>query len=209
MDLFVYVVTHDEGFAPNPFHGYCTLATCKPRIRQGAEIGDWVVGLGSTQNGQAGKLIYAMNVEEAMSFDDYWNDPRFQKKKPKQTSSQESQCGDNIYRSDPQSGEWIQAHSYHSMGNGCADRDHVKRDTNPPRALISRRFVYYGKGAIDIPNHILFHDKPDRFIGIRGHRRNFPATLENSIVEWLEDLVQSPGIHDTPTHWDTNNKPSC
>lgn len=53
MRLYVYVVTHDTGFAPNPFHGYCTLATCKPHIRGRAEAGDWVIGLGSTQNGQA------------------------------------------------------------------------------------------------------------------------------------------------------------
>ena len=42
-----YVVRYDSGFAPNPFYGYCTLATCKPSIRKGADIGDWVVGSGS------------------------------------------------------------------------------------------------------------------------------------------------------------------
>ena len=209
MRLYVYVVTHDTGFAPNPFHGYCTLATCKPHIRGRAEAGDWVIGLGSTQNGQAGKLVYAMRVEEAMSFDDYWNEPRFREKRPKRTGRQEWQCGDNIYRSDAETGEWIQAPRYHSMGNGCADIDHIKRDTNPPRALISEQFVYFGKSAIDIPNHILFYDKPDRFIGIRGHRCNFPPTLEDSMAEWLQDLTQSPSIYDTPTHWHSSSKPSC
>ena len=33
MRIYAYVVTHDNGFAPNPFHGFCTLATCKaPRF---------------------------------------------------------------------------------------------------------------------------------------------------------------------------------
>ena len=41
--LFSYVVRSDGGFAPNPFFGYCTLATCKPRIRKGALVGDWIV----------------------------------------------------------------------------------------------------------------------------------------------------------------------
>nr|WP_269667332.1 hypothetical protein [Polaromonas naphthalenivorans] len=27
-------MTHDSGFAPNPFHGTLTLATCKPGIRR-------------------------------------------------------------------------------------------------------------------------------------------------------------------------------
>jgi hypothetical protein len=38
--IFVYVVKHDGGFAPNPFHGFCTLACCKPKIRKGAKEGD-------------------------------------------------------------------------------------------------------------------------------------------------------------------------
>ncbi|WP_198140678.1 Nmad2 family putative nucleotide modification protein [Polaromonas naphthalenivorans] len=29
-----YLMTHDSGFAPNPFHGTLTLATCKPGIRR-------------------------------------------------------------------------------------------------------------------------------------------------------------------------------
>lgn len=34
MRLFAYKMTHDTGFAPNPFWGYLTLATCKPKIRE-------------------------------------------------------------------------------------------------------------------------------------------------------------------------------
>ena len=44
--LYIYVVDRDFGFAPNPFHGYCTLATCKPKIRNGASIGNWIMGIG-------------------------------------------------------------------------------------------------------------------------------------------------------------------
>ncbi len=127
MDLFVYVATHDTGFAPNPFHGYCTLATCKPRIRQRAQVGDWVVGLGSKRNLQEGKLIYAMQVQEKMSFDEYWGDPRFTKKKPKRTGRQESECGDNIYHTNTKTGEWIQKRGYHSLANGCPDLKKPKK----------------------------------------------------------------------------------
>src|SRR5882762_6472831 len=45
--LYSYVVARDFGFAPNPFYGFCTLATCKPRIRAHACVGDWVLGTGS------------------------------------------------------------------------------------------------------------------------------------------------------------------
>lgn len=33
--VYEYVMTSDSGFAPNPFHGACTLACCKPKIRKG------------------------------------------------------------------------------------------------------------------------------------------------------------------------------
>ncbi|WP_225761747.1 hypothetical protein [Acinetobacter sp. Marseille-P8610] len=34
MKIFSYVVSRDFGFAPNPFFNFCTLATCKPKIRK-------------------------------------------------------------------------------------------------------------------------------------------------------------------------------
>lgn len=70
--------------------------------------------------------------------------------------------------------------------------------------------MYYGKNAIDIPSHILFYDKPDRFKAIRGHWCNFPAALEKAMVEWLEDLTLSPGkVHGTPTNWKPTSSSSC
>ena len=51
MKLYSYIVAHDGGFAPNPFWGYCTLANCKPKIRQTAKVGDWIVGLSSKPKG--------------------------------------------------------------------------------------------------------------------------------------------------------------
>jgi hypothetical protein len=47
MRLFAYKMTHDTGFAPNPFHGACTLATCKPQIRLHKRVGDWIAGFTS------------------------------------------------------------------------------------------------------------------------------------------------------------------
>lgn len=34
--VICYVIPFDSGFAPNPFHGICTLATCKPKVRLSA-----------------------------------------------------------------------------------------------------------------------------------------------------------------------------
>ena len=71
-------MVRDYGFAPNPFHGYCTLATCKPQIRRTAQLGDYVVGIGSVAQGRGGHLVYCMQVEETLTFEDYWADNRFE-----------------------------------------------------------------------------------------------------------------------------------
>lgn len=76
MRLCSYVVKNDKGLAPNPFWGYCTLALCTPNhMGIKAEKGDWLVGNSSVAKGN--KLIFAMQVEEILSFDQYYNDPRF------------------------------------------------------------------------------------------------------------------------------------
>ena len=69
MNCFRYKIEHDWGFAPNPFHGTLSLATCKADIRgcKNLEIGDWVVGFGSKSMDNLGKLIFAMKVEEILT----------------------------------------------------------------------------------------------------------------------------------------------
>ena len=65
--IYSYVVRYDSGFAPNPFYGFCTLATCKPDIRRAANVGDWIVGSGSNDRSirRGGHLVYAMQVPPA------------------------------------------------------------------------------------------------------------------------------------------------
>ncbi len=75
MKLYSYIVTHDTGFSPNPFWGYCTLADCKPAIRRTAEVGDWIVGLSPKPTGN--RMVFAMQVDEILSYADYYHDERF------------------------------------------------------------------------------------------------------------------------------------
>jgi hypothetical protein len=72
--LFTYTIPIDDGAAPNPFGGMCSLAICKPGIRSTARKGDWIAGLGSrnAHSGDlSGRLVYAMHVEEVMSLEEY------------------------------------------------------------------------------------------------------------------------------------------
>src|SRR5690349_15972934 len=72
--LFTYTIRIDDGAAPNPFRGMCSLAICKPDIRRAAHKGDWVAGLGSKNapgGDLSGRLVYAMRVEEVVSLEEY------------------------------------------------------------------------------------------------------------------------------------------
>lgn len=82
MKYISYVIARDYGFAPNPFHGVCTLATCKPVIRNAAEVGDWVFGSGAVSLGRRGYLILAMRVTDKLTYDDYFQSSQYQCKKP-------------------------------------------------------------------------------------------------------------------------------
>ncbi|MCY4136405.1 MAG: hypothetical protein OXG30_16060 [bacterium] len=195
------MVRHDIGFAPNPFYGYCTLATCKPKVRKAAKLDDWIAGVGSKQKNQDGKLVYAMQVEEAMCFDDYWNDFRFAQKRPFRPGSVKQRYGDNIYHHKSGGSGWIQEDGRHSLEDGSPNWSHVKKDTNPPRVLISRKFVYFGNQAIDLPEQFLTEENRRLFVGMRDFHRNFPSEVQDAFIEWVDELCEDGGIRGKPLDW--------
>ena len=64
MKVYSYIVAYHSGFSPNPFHGVCTLACCKPMIRRSARVGDLIVGLSR----RAERVVYAMTVGRVVDF---------------------------------------------------------------------------------------------------------------------------------------------
>lgn len=186
MRLFSYVVARDYGFAPNPFGGICTLATCKPDIRQRASVGDWVAGIASRGDRTTPSLVYVMRVDEALTFDDYWNDVRFQGKKPSRTGSVKQLFGDNIYHRDS-SGAWQQCDSHHSLASGAANPRNIENDTKSLGVLISRHFAYWGSSAPAVPQQFLDFDGQSILVN-RGYKVNFPVNLVGAFVAWFESL---------------------
>src|SRR5580658_5739122 len=140
MRLYSYVVARDYGFAPNPFFGVCTLATCKPRIRSVAQVGDWVVGSGWKRRSRENHLVYVMRVTGAMTFQEYWNDPRVQVKKPNLRGSKKQAFGDNIYSRNANGKNWCQANSHHSLTDGSQNQSNIRADTSANRVLVSDDF---------------------------------------------------------------------
>lgn len=149
MKIFSYVVSRDFGFAPNPFNGFCTLATCKPDIRSHALVGDWILGTGSVKLKCRYRLIYAMRVTEKMTFNEYWSDARFSVKRPVMNGSLKTMYGDNIYHMVDE--DWYQANSHHSLEDGSVNMKNLTKDTRSDSVLISDIFYYFGSNNIEIP----------------------------------------------------------
>src|SRR5579872_1961476 len=139
--LFTYTIPIDDGAAPNPFHGMCSLAICKPDIRRVAEPDDWVVGLGSKNapsGDLSGRLVYAMRVEEVLTLEEY--DRQAQARWPHRIPNPRSldlseRLGDCIY--DFSTGAPVQRKGVHGP-------DDIERDLGGRNVLLSRHFFYFG-----------------------------------------------------------------
>jgi len=177
----MYVVDRDFGFAPNPFHGYCTLATCKPGIRSTAKVGDWIIGIGGKRLNATGRCVFAMRVTEKIDFQEYWRNHRYIDKRPVRNGSSTRLVGDNIYRRDDETSRWRQADSHHSNPDGSSNLVNVQNDTKSDKVLISQHFFYFGKDALAVPPHLL---NATGFKNRQGHRR-FDNPASKKLVEWI------------------------
>ncbi|WP_410009407.1 hypothetical protein [Pantoea agglomerans] len=180
--MFSYKIVRDYGFAPNPFHGYCTLATCKPQIRKHAKPGDLILGYGSKGMGHNEELVYIMQVDEKLTYQQYWDDVRFYKKRPNLYSNKINAYGDNIYHQD-EFNNWIQEDSHHSFEDGVLNQDNLARDTSSQDVLISQNFIYFGNDSIPSPNFVGIND--NAYPTGRGYRTNFSQPLVNNMSHWL------------------------
>lgn len=196
--LYSYKLSRDYGFAPNPFHGICTLATCKPQIRSSAAVGDLIVGCGSQAIGLAGRLIYAMRVAEKITFQQYWEDPRFVCKRPQFTASMAQAFGDNIYHQN--GAQWVQEDSHHSLDGGGLNNANLQRDTRADSVLIATDFVYWGDRAPSVP--IAFRDlnKDDLYPAGRFYRCNFSPQMVDAVSAWFDSL-RPRGYLGRPNAW--------
>ena len=184
--VYVYAVSYDLGFAPNPFGGLCSVACCKPKIRHGAKLGDWIIGLTGTRLPPALRFVFAMKVTATTSFDGYWGDPNYAGRKAKRNGSQKTQVGDNIYHRDSERGAWVQEDSVHSLPGGAQCPLNTAHDTRVNRVLLSDAFVYFGEAAPVIPPALL------RRIGYRKNARDFrrfELGEAAELIEWVEGRI--------------------
>jgi Nucleotide modification associated domain 2 len=192
MKVYSFIVAYDYGFAPNPFHGVCTLACCKPMIRRSAQPGDLVVGLSS----RAECVVFAMKIDRVLTFKEYWEEPRFVCKRPDMNArDRRSREGDNIY--EPKSnGRFRQLPSRHSPPYWTENRkrQQMRNDLSGKHVVTAKRYVYYGGGQR--------HRLPPRLAFLRvgrGHRCRFSEHEIEQVARWFARL--SKGVRGEPARW--------
>jgi hypothetical protein len=180
-----YRMTHDTGFAPNPFWGYCTLAACTPN-HQRAKLcqGDFVIGVEGLglakkrrQKGYKSQveqsLVYVMEVEETLDLESYFQDSRFQGKKYKNGNGWIKRRGDNVYYRENGEFRWIRGHFHEHKDKklkfvNCYEiRNEYKKlkeekgygviaqDLKGNIVFISKKFMYFGDLCISFENFFL------------------------------------------------------
>ncbi|MDR0583859.1 MAG: hypothetical protein LBG57_05850 [Treponema sp.] len=195
MKLFSYVLRFDDGAAPNPFWGYCTLTICKPVIRRTAKKGDWVIGTGSKKGFKKGErrdfqdhLVYAMKISEVVPLEKYdrWCRKNAPDKIPGMKSADfRKRAGDCIYTFSS-AAEPVMRESVHS---GISS----ERDLSGKNALISDCFYYFGENALLLPDELLEIVKRNQ-----GHKKILDEVLINNFVLWLERKKQKNKIYGDP-----------
>lgn len=170
-------------------------------IRGTARVEDWVLGTGSADKGRSGRAIYAMRVQETMTFSEYWVDPRFARKRPDLRASQKIAFGDNIYRPDG-SGGWRQLDSHHSLHDGSPNPLNLVADTATDRVLVSQDFIYWGRDGPTVPAHLRSFGArhEDLCCRTQGHRCRFDEGLAAAAVAWFESFADR-GLQGRPADW--------
>jgi len=176
--------------------GICTLVICKPAIRRSAQVGDWIVGLGSA-NSPMGAIsdcvVYAMEVTRKLTLRDYdafcrtWCPNKI----PQWRNLQDKRLrlGDCIYdysQGEPPKLRW----SVHT-------EDRMKRDLSGQYALISDHFYYFGDKPVRLPTRLypITHST-------QGHKSTSNQAYFADFLSWIEALGFEPNVlHGQPQMW--------
>jgi hypothetical protein len=153
-----------------------------PVIRRTADKGDWLIGMGGKDLKAKGRCIYAMRVTGEMTFNEYWQSDQFRGKRPARNGSRKTMVGDNVYHTDPKTGEWLQENCVHSKPSGEQDQPNTLHDTGTDRVLISEEFYYFGAEAPEVPAKLLDQ------IGYRNGRGHRVYQKEGcqKLLDWIK-----------------------
>ena len=196
--IYSYVLRQDCGSAPNPFWGICTLTICKPDIRRKAQVGDWVIGVGSKRaelkKGKfcnfSNSLVYAMKITEIKTLKEYDEFCRSSlKNKIPQCNAKDwrLRAGDCIYDYSKEGKSTIR--------RGAHDERHRKTDEKGANSLLSTHFYYFGVDARPLPIDLKELIKKNQ-----GHKI-VRFDLVEKFEEWITKFEKNKIYADPQMRW--------
>jgi hypothetical protein len=207
-------MTHDSGFAPNPFWGRLTLATCKPQIRRRKPKDTWIAGFTSDALcrhavGQE-RLVYLMQVDRRIPFAQYFADRDYTRKIPKLHSSRRiEQVGDNIYRPlrepalAPSDFLQLPNDQHYDKVRDQPDPKSHHRDLSGQYVLAATRFVYFGRAALEVPEHC----RPAVPRGQSAHGvRTWDEARARRFIDYVFRCARGRRIIAPPTRWPNDDE---
>ncbi len=191
--LYTYCIPYDDGAAPNPYWGTCTLVICKPVIRRTAQIGDWIVVTGSKNARVLGdisnKIVYAMKVTDKLpmkKYDEHCKNVLTEKIPDMHSDDFRRWEGDCIY-------DFSKSDKNPSQRNGVHNEDNIDTDLGGEFALLSDHYYYFGSEPVDMPDEFkeIIHNQ-------QGHKSNANDKYKEQFVNWLEiehkDKLNNPTL---------------
>lgn len=197
--IYSYVVRIDEGAAPNPFWGLCTLTICKPAIRRKAQIGDWVIGTGSKKaklsDGKkydfSDSIVYAMKITDKKTleeYDEYCRNNLISKIPEWKTTDWRLRVGDCIYDYETNKEPVIRKSVHNEKSR--------RRDLSGKNTLLSDHFYYFGVEARILPIALKELIKKSQ-----GHKKIEKKELVEEFEKWIEQFEKNKIYADPQMKW--------
>jgi hypothetical protein len=171
--VFRYILVNDYGMAPCVDRGWISLATCKPKIRASAKVGDWVAGFVPSP-APRGLVVWAGRVSRRLEVGDYEREFRGR--------------ADAVYQlKDDGTFERLRP-DYHP------EPDNMRKDLSAPVLVFDPSASwYFGARPLILPDDLMF-----LAAGGRGHRVNGATETDvEAFGTWLQQ-VSPPMIGKNP-----------
>ena len=198
MTVWRYVIVNDDGSAPN-YERPVTLAICKPAIRRNAREGDIILAFKGRRLCARGErwnhneLVWGGVISAKLRFSDYWNDKRFQKKKPHR-----SKAPDNLYKPTQ--------FGFEQIPNRVHQGETQKRRDLRGQFVLALKPAWHFKGGSELPPQYRALNMP--LSARRGHRRVEMNSKEaRRLKAWL---AARPRMRNSHIQSNTSScEPSC
>lgn len=206
MEIYSYVLHIDDGAAPNPFWGLCTLTICKPVIRRKAQIGDWVIGTGSKntklKDGKSydfsDSIVYAMKITNKKSlseYDDFCRNHLTNKIPNWEAKDWRLRLGDCIYD--------YSTTIEPTLREGVHNEFNRQRDLSGYNALLSDHFYYFGVEARPLPTELKVLIKKNQ-----GHKKIENHRLIQEFEKWIKQFEKNKLYAEPQMRWLFDRKTS-